>query len=87
MENREEKLDAFYNRYLKKKFPVIDKVKVKFEDFKDGTYYSEIAIIIPNYSDMVEYGDDIKKEINNTLTYMGIRFSRVYFANYADYGN
>ena len=81
MENKEEKLNIFYNKYLKKKFPVIDKVVVKFEDFKDGTFYTEMAIMIPKYSDMVKYGEDIKKEIDNTLTYMGIRFSRIYFAN------
>jgi hypothetical protein len=74
------KLNFFYNKYLKKKYPMINKVVVKFEDFKNGTFYTEMRIFVSKSSDIRNYRDEILKTIDNTLPYVGIRFSRIYFS-------
>jgi hypothetical protein len=80
MDDREMKLNFFYNKYLKKKYPMINKVVVKFEDFKNGTFYTEMGIFVSKSSDIRNYRDEILKTIDNTLPYVGIRFSRIYFS-------
>lgn len=78
MENKEEKLNIFYNKYLKKLFPIIKDVIVTYKDFGDGTYTTKMGIKTSN-DDMFIYGDKIKEAVRDTEVYMGLRFPKIYF--------
>jgi hypothetical protein len=78
MENKEEKLNIFYQKYLRKVFPVVKDVIVTYKDFGDGTYTTKMGIKTTN-DDALLYGDKIKEAVRDTEVYMGLRFPNIYF--------